>query len=152
MLQPPVLLRAEEYRREKLSGETRPLLIGARAANGTLVEVILKVRHPESGILSLLKTRLSQRSCVGRSDRLFGRSWSDGLDSSSDIPLLGSHAARVGAGESRAAAATRRVESASATAVESMHRHGRLQAGELGFGQDELDHERTSVGNMKRLF
>jgi len=30
-------------------------------------------------------------------------------------------------------------------------RHGRLQAGELGFGQDELD-ERTSVGNMKRLF
>jgi len=38
-------------------------------------------------------------------------------DPSSDIPLLGSHAARVGAGESRAAAATRRVESASATAA-----------------------------------
>jgi hypothetical protein len=31
--------------------------------------------------LSLLKTRLSQRSCVVRSDRLFGRSWSDGLGS-----------------------------------------------------------------------
>ena len=27
----------------------------------------------------LLKTRLSERSCVVRSDRLFGRSWSDGL-------------------------------------------------------------------------
>ena len=36
---------------------------------------------------------------------------------SSDIPLRGSHAPRVGAGESRAAAATRRVESASATAA-----------------------------------
>jgi len=31
--------------------------------------------------LSLLKTRLSQRSCVVRSDRLLGRSWSDGLGS-----------------------------------------------------------------------
>src|SRR5262249_8961207 len=31
--------------------------------------------------LSLLKIRLSQRSCVVRSDRLFGRSWSDGLGS-----------------------------------------------------------------------
>src|SRR5437879_6462492 len=38
-------------------------------------------------------------------------------DPSSDIPLRGSHAPRVGAGESRAAAATRRVESASATAA-----------------------------------
>ena len=38
-------------------------------------------------------------------------------DSSSDIPLRGSHAPRVGAGESRAEAATRRVESASATAA-----------------------------------
>src|SRR3989442_2196022 len=36
---------------------------------------------------------------------------------SSDIPLRGSHAPRVGAGESRAAAATRRVERASATAA-----------------------------------
>src|SRR2546428_9427049 len=36
---------------------------------------------------------------------------------SSDIPLRGSHAPRVGAGESRAAAAARRVESASATAA-----------------------------------
>src|SRR5437879_4842539 len=36
---------------------------------------------------------------------------------SSDIPLCGSDAPRVGAGESRAAAATRRVESASATAA-----------------------------------
>src|SRR5438093_7048029 len=38
-------------------------------------------------------------------------------DPSSDIPLRGSHAPRVGAGESRAKAATRRVESASATAA-----------------------------------
>src|SRR2546427_5715009 len=38
-------------------------------------------------------------------------------DPSSDIPVRGSHAPRVGAGESRAAAATRRVESASATAA-----------------------------------
>src|SRR5436309_6080576 len=38
-------------------------------------------------------------------------------DPSSDIPLRGSHAPRVGAGESRAEAATRRVESASATAA-----------------------------------
>src|SRR5207253_2950722 len=38
-------------------------------------------------------------------------------DPSSDIPLRGSHAPGVGAGESRAAAATRRVESASATAA-----------------------------------
>src|SRR5437667_5724136 len=38
-------------------------------------------------------------------------------DPSSDIALRGSHAPRVGAGESRAAAATRRVESASATAT-----------------------------------
>src|SRR5437867_9756976 len=38
-------------------------------------------------------------------------------DPSSDIPLRGSHTPRVGAGESRAAAATRRVESASATAA-----------------------------------
>src|SRR5436309_13206865 len=38
-------------------------------------------------------------------------------DPSSDTPLRGSHAPRVGAGESRAAAATRRVESASATAA-----------------------------------
>src|SRR3989449_10052187 len=38
-------------------------------------------------------------------------------DPSSDIGLRGSHAPRVGAGESRAAAATRRVESASATAT-----------------------------------
>src|SRR6059036_1426090 len=38
-------------------------------------------------------------------------------DPSSDIPLRGSHAPRVGARESRAAAATRRVESASATAA-----------------------------------
>src|SRR5437870_8441471 len=38
-------------------------------------------------------------------------------DPSSDIPLRGSHTSRVGAGESRAAAATRRVESASATAA-----------------------------------
>src|SRR2546422_3329221 len=35
-------------------------------------------------------------------------------DPSSDIPVRGSHAPRVGAGESRAEAATRRVESASA--------------------------------------
>src|SRR5213592_1046498 len=38
-------------------------------------------------------------------------------DPSSDIPVRGSHAPRVGAGESRAEAATRRVESASATAA-----------------------------------
>src|SRR5262249_25247400 len=38
-------------------------------------------------------------------------------DPSSDIALRGSHAPRVGAGESRAEAATRRVESASATAA-----------------------------------
>src|SRR5262249_26517718 len=38
-------------------------------------------------------------------------------DPSSDIPLRGSHAPRVVAGESRAEAATRRVESASATAA-----------------------------------
>src|SRR5256885_6909985 len=38
-------------------------------------------------------------------------------DPSSDIGLRGSHAPRVGAGESRATAATRRVESASATAT-----------------------------------
>src|SRR3989449_1285861 len=38
-------------------------------------------------------------------------------DPSSDTPLRGSHAPRVGAGESRAEAATRRVESASATAA-----------------------------------
>src|SRR2546426_11014904 len=38
-------------------------------------------------------------------------------DPSSDIPFRCSHAPRVGAGESRAAAATRRVESASATAA-----------------------------------
>src|SRR6266478_3835837 len=38
-------------------------------------------------------------------------------DPSSGIPLRGSHAPRVGAGESRAEAATRRVESASATAA-----------------------------------
>jgi len=38
-------------------------------------------------------------------------------DPSSDIALRGSHAPRVGAGESRAAAATRRVESASAAAT-----------------------------------
>src|SRR5438552_18422665 len=38
-------------------------------------------------------------------------------DPSSDIALRGFHAPRVGAGESRAAAATRRVESASATAT-----------------------------------
>jgi len=37
-------------------------------------------------------------------------------DPSSDIPLRGSHAPRAGAGESRAEAATRRVESASAAA------------------------------------
>src|SRR6266436_7502346 len=67
--------------------------------------------------LSLLKTRLSQRSCVVRSDRLFGRHGQMAWDPSSDIPLRGSHAPRVGAGESRAEAATRRVESASATAA-----------------------------------
>src|SRR5881296_3308361 len=33
-----------------------------------------------AGGLSLLKTRLSQRSCVVRTDRLFGRSWSDGWE------------------------------------------------------------------------
>src|SRR5215510_4666776 len=38
-------------------------------------------------------------------------------DPSSDIPLRGSHAPRVVAGESRAEAATRRVEGASATAA-----------------------------------
>jgi hypothetical protein len=38
-------------------------------------------------------------------------------DPSSDIALRGSHAPRVGAGESRAEAATRRVESASTTAA-----------------------------------
>src|SRR5213593_663189 len=38
-------------------------------------------------------------------------------DPSSDIPLRGSHAPRVGAGESRAAAATRRVERARAAAA-----------------------------------
>jgi len=38
-------------------------------------------------------------------------------DPSSDIALRGSHTRRVGAGESRAEAATRRVESASATAM-----------------------------------
>src|SRR2546426_9229156 len=38
-------------------------------------------------------------------------------DPSSDIPLRGPHAPRVGARESRAEAATRRVESASATAA-----------------------------------
>jgi len=38
-------------------------------------------------------------------------------DPSSDITLRGSHAPRVGAGESRAEAATRSVESASATAA-----------------------------------
>ncbi len=68
-------------------------------------------------LLSLLKTRLSQRSCVVRSDRLFGRHGQMAWDPSSDIPLRGSHAPRVGAGESRAKAATRRVESASATAA-----------------------------------
>src|SRR5207245_9137542 len=68
-------------------------------------------------IMSLLKTRLSQRSCVVRSDRLFGRHGQMAWDPSSDIPLRGSHAPGVGAGESRAAAATRRVESASATAA-----------------------------------
>src|SRR5438128_9139890 len=68
-------------------------------------------------MVSLLKTRLSQRSCVVRSDRLFGRSWSDGLGSFFGHSAPGSHAPRVGAGESRAAAATRRVESASATAA-----------------------------------
>src|SRR5207247_8752909 len=38
-------------------------------------------------------------------------------DPSSDVPRRGSRAPRVGAGESSAAAATRRVESASATAA-----------------------------------
>jgi len=38
-------------------------------------------------------------------------------DPSSDTPLCGSHTPRVGAGESRAAAASRRVESASAAAA-----------------------------------
>src|SRR5205807_4059811 len=71
--------------------------------------------HPHD--LSLLKTRLSQRSCVVRSDRLFGRHGQMAWDPSSDVALRGSHAPRVGAGESRAAAATRRVESASATAT-----------------------------------
>src|SRR5438128_5053811 len=69
------------------------------------------------GWLSLLKTRLSQRSCVVRSDRLFGRHGQMAWDPSSDIPLRGSHAPGVGAGESRAEAATHRVESASATAA-----------------------------------
>ncbi len=51
VLQPPTLLKAEEYRGEKLSGETRPLLIGARTSDGkTAVEVILKLRRPDSGI------------------------------------------------------------------------------------------------------
>src|SRR5439155_4590348 len=40
-----------------------------------------KIPRPRTEGLSLLKTRLSQRSCVVRSDRLFGRSWSDGLES-----------------------------------------------------------------------
>jgi hypothetical protein len=69
-------------------------------------------------LVSLLKTRLSQRSYVVRSDRLFGRStvrWLGILLRT--FPLRGSHAPRVGAGESRAEAATRRVESASATAA-----------------------------------
>src|SRR5262245_18048278 len=38
-------------------------------------------------------------------------------DPSSDIPLRGSHASRIGAGESRAEEATRRVQRASATAA-----------------------------------
>jgi len=50
VLQSPTLLRAEEYRGEKRSGETRPLVIAARTEDDTAVEVILKVRHPESGI------------------------------------------------------------------------------------------------------
>src|SRR5262249_50711738 len=70
-------------------------------------------------LLSLPKTRRSQRSCVERSDRLFGRHGQVAWDRSSDIPLRGSHASRVGAGESRAEAATCRVESASATAAAS---------------------------------
>ena len=73
--------------------------------------------YQESAPLSLLKTRLSQRSCVVRSDRLFGRHGQMAWDPSSDIPLRGSHAPGVGAGESRAEAATHRVESASATAA-----------------------------------
>ena len=52
-----------------------------------------------------------------RSDRLFGRHGQMAWDPSSDIPLRGSHAPGVGAGESRAEAATHRVESASATAA-----------------------------------
>jgi len=55
--------------------------------------------------LSLLKTRLSQRFCVVRSNRLFGRSWSDGLGS-----FFGHSAPRF-------ARAASRVESASATAA-----------------------------------
>ena len=67
--------------------------------------------------LSLLKTRLSQRSCVVRSDRLLAGHDQMAWDPSWDTALRGSHAPRVGAGESRAEAATRRMESASATAA-----------------------------------
>src|SRR5207249_3312686 len=41
----------------------------------------LQVVRPETVVLSLLKTRLAQRTCVVRSDRLFGRLWSDGSGS-----------------------------------------------------------------------
>src|SRR5207302_5773342 len=41
--------------------------------------------YQESAPLSLLKTRLSQRSCVVRSDRLFGRHGQMAWDPSSDI-------------------------------------------------------------------
>ncbi len=48
----------------------------------TAVVAFVRDVHDEADArLSLLKTRLSQRSCVVRSDRLFGRSWSDVLGS-----------------------------------------------------------------------
>src|SRR5213593_1968126 len=65
---------------------------------------------------SLLKSHPPRLICIRRTDRLFRRSWSDGSESSWDTEKLCSHAPRVGAGEPGAAATTRRVEGALATA------------------------------------
>src|SRR5437762_13109070 len=51
----------------------------ARNHQGLGNRLIAAGSGPLVGTLSLLKTRLLQRSCVVRSDRLFGWSWSDGL-------------------------------------------------------------------------
>jgi hypothetical protein len=48
MLQAPLNLSCFEYRRHLKGGVTNPLLVAARDASGESVEVVLKVRKPES--------------------------------------------------------------------------------------------------------